>query len=64
VVVTLLVHDLIAVEAYDGVWGYACLLHVPRNDLLDVLALVARIEFRRLLLLPRHSDYDSLEVTG
>ena len=28
---TLLFHDLDAVEAYDGVWANACLLHVPRS---------------------------------
>ena len=30
---TLLFHDLDAVEAYDGVWANACLLHVPRPEL-------------------------------
>lgn len=39
---TLLFHDLDAVEAYDGVWANACLLHVPRNQLADVLALIHR----------------------
>ena len=29
---TLLFHDLDAVEAYDGVWANACLLHVPEID--------------------------------
>jgi len=28
-VATLLFHDLDKVEAYDGVWANACLLHVP-----------------------------------
>ena len=28
---TLLFHDLDEVEAYDGVWANACLLHVPRD---------------------------------
>ena len=35
---TLLFHDLDAVEAYDAVWANACLLHVPRLELSDVLA--------------------------
>jgi len=37
---TLLFHDLDAVEAYDGVWANACLLHVPRDQLASVLALI------------------------
>ena len=39
---TLLFHDLDAVEAYDGVWANACLLHVPRDQLADVLSLIHR----------------------
>jgi SAM-dependent methyltransferase len=39
---TLLFHDLDAVEAYDGVWANACLLHVPRAELALVLALIRR----------------------
>ncbi|HVQ67979.1 MAG TPA: class I SAM-dependent methyltransferase [Bradyrhizobium sp.] len=39
---TLLFHDLDALEAYDGVWANACLLHVPRNELADVLRLIWR----------------------
>jgi SAM-dependent methyltransferase len=39
---TLLFHDLDAVEAYDGVWANACLLHVPRPELSDVLARIRR----------------------
>jgi SAM-dependent methyltransferase len=39
---TLLFHDLDSVEAYDGVWANACLLHVPRDQLADVLALIHR----------------------
>lgn len=39
---TLLFHDLDAVEAYDGVWANACLLHVPRDQLADVLSLILR----------------------
>ena len=39
---TLLFHDLDAVEAYDGVWANACLLHVPRDELAPVLARIWR----------------------
>ena len=39
---TLLFHDLDAVEAYDGVWANACLLHVPRSELAHVLARIWR----------------------
>jgi SAM-dependent methyltransferase len=39
---TLLFDDLDAVEAYDGVWANACLLHVPRYQLAHVLALIHR----------------------
>jgi SAM-dependent methyltransferase len=39
---TLLFHDLDEVEAYDGVWANACLLHVPRNELADILQLIWR----------------------
>jgi SAM-dependent methyltransferase len=39
---TLLFHDLDAVEAYDGVWANACLLHVPRPELAHVLSLIWR----------------------
>lgn len=41
-VATLLFHDLDAVEAYDGIWANACLLHVPREQLSGVLALIHR----------------------
>lgn len=37
---TLLFHDLDDVEAYDGVWANACLLHVPRDQLATVLSLI------------------------
>jgi SAM-dependent methyltransferase len=37
---TLLFHDLDEVEAYDGVWANACLLHVPRPELAQVLKLI------------------------
>jgi SAM-dependent methyltransferase len=39
---TLLFHELDAVEAYDGVWANACLLHVPRPELGAVLTLIWR----------------------
>ena len=39
---TLLFHELDEVEAYDGVWANACLLHVPRAGLPDVLARIWR----------------------
>lgn len=39
---TLLFHELDEVEAYDGVWANACLLHVPRDQLASVLALIRR----------------------
>ena len=39
---TLLFHDLDEVEAYDAVWANACLLHVPREQLGDILARIRR----------------------
>ena len=39
---TLLFHDLDEAETYDGVWANACLLHVPRAGLADVLARIRR----------------------
>jgi SAM-dependent methyltransferase len=39
---TLFFHDLDEVEAYDGVWANACLLHVPRNELAQILKLIWR----------------------
>jgi SAM-dependent methyltransferase len=39
---TLLFHELDEVEAYDGVWANACLLHVPRDQLADVLRRIWR----------------------
>jgi SAM-dependent methyltransferase len=39
---TMLFHQLDAVGAYDGVWAYACLLHVPRDELAGVLARIWR----------------------
>jgi len=38
----MLFHDLDEVEAYDAVWANACLLHVPRDELADILARVWR----------------------
>ncbi|MCM2401282.1 class I SAM-dependent methyltransferase [Rhizobium sp. S153] len=34
--------ELAEVNVYDGVWASACLLHVPRADLSDVLARIRR----------------------
>src|SRR5436853_860148 len=39
---TLLFGDLDAVEAYHGVWANACLLHVPRAELAQVLMRIRR----------------------
>jgi SAM-dependent methyltransferase len=39
---TLLFHELDEVEAYDGVWANACLLHEPRDQLAHVLSLICR----------------------
>ena len=39
---TLLFHELDEVEAYHGVWANACLLHVPRAELAQVLTLIWR----------------------
>jgi SAM-dependent methyltransferase len=39
---TLLFHELDEVEAYDGVWANACLLHVPRDELAGILRLIWR----------------------
>ena len=39
---TLLFHEVDEVEAYDAVWANACLLHVPRDELADILALIRR----------------------
>jgi SAM-dependent methyltransferase len=41
-VATVLFHELDKVEAYDGVWANACLLHVPRPELAQVLARIWR----------------------
>ena len=41
-VATMLFHELDANDAYDGVWAYACLLHVPRSELSSVLTRVWR----------------------
>jgi cyclopropane fatty-acyl-phospholipid synthase-like methyltransferase len=37
-VATLLFGDLDAQDAYDGIWANACLLHIPRAELPDILA--------------------------
>lgn len=41
-VLVLPVHQLEFGAEFDGIWANACLLHVPRSDLPDVLARVAR----------------------
>jgi SAM-dependent methyltransferase len=55
---TLLFHDLDEVEAYDGVWANACLLHVPREQLANVLTLIWRA------LKPEGSFYASYKTGG
>jgi SAM-dependent methyltransferase len=57
-VATLLFHDLDAVDAYDGVWANACLLHVPRNELSHVLSLIWRA------LKPGGAFYASFKTGG
>ena len=39
---TMLFHELDAVEAYDGVWASACLLHAPRNELPGIVSRIHR----------------------
>ena len=39
---TLLFHDIDKADTYDGVWANACLLHVPRPELVQVLTLIWR----------------------
>ena len=39
---TLLFNNLDEIEVYDAVWANACLLHVPRPELADVLARIWR----------------------
>ena len=41
-VATMLFHELEAQNAYDGVWASACLLHVPRDQLIGILARIHR----------------------
>jgi SAM-dependent methyltransferase len=38
----MLFHELDAQNAYDGVWASACLLHVPRDELADILRRIRR----------------------
>jgi 2-polyprenyl-3-methyl-5-hydroxy-6-metoxy-1,4-benzoquinol methylase len=47
---TLLFHDMDGVEAYDGIWANACLLHVPRDQLASILALIRSAEAGRRIL--------------
>ena len=35
-------HELNDDQAYDGIWASACLLHVPRDDLVGILARIHR----------------------
>ena len=53
---TLLFHELDQVDAYEGVWANACLLHVPRSELAQVLALIWRA------LKPRGHFYASFKA--
>ena len=53
---TLLFHDLAAVDAFHGVWANACLLHVPRAELAQILALI------RTALKPGGSFYASYKA--
>jgi SAM-dependent methyltransferase len=46
------------VDAYDGVWANACLLHVPRNELSHVLSLIWRA------LKPGGAFYASFKTGG
>lgn len=39
---TMLFQELDEQDAYDGVWASACLLHVPRDELADILARIRR----------------------
>jgi SAM-dependent methyltransferase len=39
---TMLFNQLNDSEAYDGVWASACLLHVPRDELADILRRIRR----------------------
>jgi SAM-dependent methyltransferase len=39
---TMLFNQLNEHEAYDGVWASACLLHVPRDELADILGRIRR----------------------
>ncbi len=39
---TMLFHELDEQDAYDGIWASACLLHVPRDELSDILSRIRR----------------------
>nr|WP_245223935.1 class I SAM-dependent methyltransferase [Rhizobium halophytocola] len=41
-VATLLFHELDEIARFDGIWANACLLHVPRSGLPDVLQRIHR----------------------
>jgi SAM-dependent methyltransferase len=53
---TMLFHELDARDAYDGVWASACLLHVLRDELADVLARI------RIALKPAGVFYASFKL--
>ncbi|WP_235916378.1 class I SAM-dependent methyltransferase [Sphingomonas psychrolutea] len=55
---TLRFEDLHGAAMYDGIWASACLLHVPRKELPDVLAKIA------LLLNPSGLFYASYKTGG
>ena len=57
---TLLFHDLDEVEAYDGVWANACLLHVPRDELAPILTRI----WRALNHIPGREPLTALWPTG
>jgi SAM-dependent methyltransferase len=53
---TMLFDQLNECEAYDGVWASACLLHVPRDELADILRRIRRA------LKPEGAFYASFKV--
>ena len=56
---TLLFHELDEVEAYDGVWANACLLHVPRAGACGCsCADLARAEGRRAISIASYKAGD------
>jgi SAM-dependent methyltransferase len=53
---TMLFHELDAHDVHDGVWASACLLHVPRDELADVLTRIRRA------LKPEGAFYASFKI--